>query len=169
MTERERIISFDKKIKEYEKKRGYGVGSTNPGVVVLEVISTMLMLVVPMDAIYEYDYFLIMLHVVSAGAAGILNMSWLLAALVEGQAVSWKQYLKYVPVDWKEFRRYRYEILLKYTGKMFLCYGGAQLAATLWWVITLHQKFTLWGVVYAAGICIVCILLPGIFRVRRWT
>lgn len=169
MTERERIIAFDKKVKEYENKRSQGVGNSNPLVIVLEILCSIFLLCFPVNNIGENEYMLIMIHIVMAGSAGMLHMSWLLAVAADGKVDTWKNYLKYVPVDWKEFRRYRYELLFKYTGQMFLCYGGAQLFSTIWWAVTRHGEFNLWGVVYAAILCVVSILLPGIFRIRRWT
>lgn len=168
MTEQERIQSFDKKVMEYQGKKNFGVGKGSPGFVVTEVLALLFMLI-PMERMGGEDVILVLVQGLAMGISGYFYMNWMFALTMEGKTVSWKTYLKYIPVDWEAFRHQRYRVLLQYTGCMFLCFAVLQVFSQIVGMLLLHNSFHLGGVVYAAVMCVLFILLPGLLRIARWT
>lgn len=164
----ERVADFDKKIIAYEEKRTFGIRGISLGAVIIH-IPTVLLMLFPMGEI-------------SRDSAGIwlaqggvlffcvyLRMQWLFGLTAEGKQASWKEYLKYVPVDWRAYRHHRIDILISYTGKMLLCYAGLQVCVQLFAMLLAGAGFHLEGIVFAVVMCVLWILVPGLLMVWRWS
>ncbi len=169
----ERIVKFDEKAVKFEEIRNSGVGGMSLGMIFVNSFAVILMIVPFGQMLFEETgrvtggvWTLIQGCLLMIGV--YLRMQWLLGLERGGKMISWKEYLKYVPVDWKEYRRHRIWVLLRYTGKMLFCYvilqGISQLCA-----IAVMGAEAHWGeLVYAPLMCMGWILLPGLFFIWRW-
>lgn len=167
MTEREKIRRLDERMEETEAVRNSGYFGANPVMVMANVFAVFLMIIPIRELVQVLGSFWVLFQGVLLWLGGYYRMQWLLTLTVEGRQVSWREFFRYVPVDWKEYRRHRYQILLAYTGKMFLCFAILQAASQLLSGTLARTGYRWQGLAYAAVMCFCCILLPGMSRIRR--
>lgn len=168
MTEQQKVHCFDEKIMELEGERNYSIGGSNPLAICAEILSFFFMLI-PINEIQKSNYFLAVVPGLLLMSGSFLRMQWLLVLIKDGRQISWKKYLKYVPVDWREYRRHRYQLLMKYAGKMSLCMVLAQLLSQIFSGNLLETGYQWIGIIYVAAMCFVFILVPGVIRIWRWS
>ncbi|RKI39661.1 hypothetical protein D7V86_15705 [bacterium D16-51] len=168
MTGWQKVQEFDKKITKYEESRTSGFAGISIGCILANIFSFALMWVPFKEIFQEIGAFW-------AGFQGILlflgvywRMQWLFGLYGNGKWVSWKEYLKYVPVDWREYRRHRYQVLFRYAGKIFFWFAVSQMAFQVLSCMFTGTAVYFGGILYAAGMCLGFVLLPGMVCIWKW-
>lgn len=168
MTGWQKILAFDKRIVKYEECRESGFAGLSLKCMFSNVFSFFLMWVPFKEIFWEMGVFWVGFHGLLLFLGGYWRMQWLMVLPENGKWVSWKEYLKYVPVDWKAYRRHRYQVLFCYAGKMFLCFSISQMVIQVLASILMGTGFSFGGIAYAAAMCVGCILLPDILFIWKW-
>ena len=119
------------------------------------------------EIFWELGVFWTAFHGLLLFLGGYWRMKWLLVLSENGKIVPWKEYLKYVPVDWKSYRCHRYQVLLSYTGKIFLCFVIIQMVFQILSKAFMGTELSFEGIAYAAAMCSGSILLPGVFFIWK--
>lgn len=167
MTEWQKVRLFDKRIVKYEEHRESSFAGLSIKCIFANMFAFVLMCI-PFKAIFqELEFFWAAFHGLLLFLGGYWRMQWLLVLSENGKMIPWKAYLKYVPVDWKLYRRRRYQVLLSYTGKIFLCFVMIQLVFQILSKVFMGTEVSFVGIAYAAAMCSGCILLPGVFFIWK--
>ena len=166
MTDRERVRYFDERLVELEGKRNSGMGGIGMEVIMVNFFSVFLMLIPIRGLVQALGTYWVVFQGVLLYLGGYFRMQWLLTLTEGGKKISWKEFLKYVPVDWGEYRRHRYQVLLIYTGKMFLCFAVLQAISQVF-SGALKTGYRWQGLAYVAVMCFCWILAPGVIRIWR--
>lgn len=167
MTDREKVWCFDDKVVKLEEKRNSGIGATNLGLIMTNYFSFFLMLIPIRELVQALGMFWIVFQGVLLYLGGYFRMQWLLGLSADGKRVPWREFLKYVPVNWREYRRHRYRVLLLYTGKMFLCFLVLQGLSQLLSGALIKTGYRWQELVYVTGMCFFWILVPGVLQIWR--
>ena len=159
---------FDKKIIKYEELRISGFAGISIGCILANVFSFVLMWIPLKEIFSEIAVFWAAFHGILLFLGVYWRMKWLLGLSGNGKRVSWKEYLKYVPVDWREYRRHRYQVLFRYASKIFFCFVISQMAFPKLSYMFIGTAVCFGGIMYAAGMCLGGVLLPGMADVWTW-
>lgn len=167
MTEWQKIKLFDKRIVKYEEHRESGFAGLSLPCIFANAFAFVLMCVPFKEIFWELGVFWTAFHGLLLFLGGYWRMKWLLVLSENGKIVPWKEYLKYVPVDWKSYRCHRYQVLLSYTGKKFLCFVIIQMVFQILSKAFMGTELSFEGIAYAAAMCSGSILLPGVFFIWK--
>lgn len=168
MTEWQKVQEFDREIVRYEERRESGFGGLSIQCIFATVFSFVLMWIPFKEIFRELGAYWAVFHGILLFLGVYWRMRWLMGLPGARGLVSWKEYLKYVPVDWREYRRHRYQVLFRYTGKIFFCFAVSQVVFQVLSFVFAGTAVCFMGIAYAAGLCFGCVLLPGMVCIWKY-
>lgn len=168
MTESQKVQEFDREIVRYEERRESGFGGLSMQCIFANIFSFVLMWIPFKEIFWELGAYWTAFHGMLLFLGVYWRMRWLMGLPGARGLVSWKEYLKYVPVDWREYRRHRYQVLFRYTGKMFFCFAVSQMVFQVLAYAFTGAEVCFEEIAYAAVMCLGFIFLPGIIFIWKW-
>lgn len=165
---RERIRKFDGRLIALESPLQVG-GWHGEWLECFLALLVCLLMLLPLPEVSGASFYLLGIHAVLLLSDTWIYIRWALAHTLEDQRqMSWKQYLRYVPMDWREYRRHRMELLLRHIGRLFLAAQLCQVLSQLAVGTLLRQGCQWQSFVYVTAVFFVCAVLPGIYQIRKY-